>query len=68
MGAHILTDIATEDLAAHTLHERGVDGALVLDGEVADATRRVHLIRRGKRAGGACFETARAGAATIRDG
>ena len=64
-GADVLADIAAEDLPADGLAKLLGDGALLLDGEVGDAARGVHLVRGHERVGGAGVDAARAASAAI---
>ena len=64
-GAHVLADVAAEDLAAHLRAQRLGNGAPLLDGQVGDAAARVHLVGRDQSARGAGIDAARAAAAAV---
>src|ERR1700757_55946 len=64
--AHILADVAAEDLTAHAFHQLGAARSLVLDCQVRDATRRVHLIWLEKGARRAGVEAPPAASAAVR--
>jgi hypothetical protein len=64
-GADVLADVAAEDLAADGGAEIFRDASLLLDGEVGDAARGVHLVRGDEGVGRAGIDAARAGAAAV---
>ena len=58
--------VAAVDAIAHQRAEFVRDRAVMFDGEVGDAARRIEPVRRGERIGRADVEAARAGAAVVR--
>ena len=64
-GAHVLADVAAENLPAHFPGELFGDWPLVLNGQIRDTPRRIHLVGNVERAGRAGLDAARATAATI---
>src|SRR3972149_3394345 len=65
VGAHVLADVAAEDVSAHTRTELIRDGIAQLDGQIAQAAPRVHDIRLDECARRAGLEAERAGAASV---
>jgi hypothetical protein len=65
-GADILADIASEDLSAHQTAQLFRDTSLLLDRQVGDAARGVHLARSYERVCRASIDTPRATSTAIR--
>ena len=64
--AHVLADVAAEDVTAHPLARLLGDRTLHLDGQVADAPRRVEQVRRRQRTGRAGVQAGGAAPARVR--
>ena len=63
--ANELTVVATVDAVANAFAERQRDSALELDGQIRDATTRIHLVGCDDCLRGTGNQTARAGSAMV---